>query len=259
VELEVKNLSCGYLNRPVVSNVSLKMSTGESLCLLGPNGVGKTTFFKTILGLLKPRSGQIFLDGEDVSKWPRRKFAAKVGYVPQYHMPPFAFEVLDVVIMGRNAHLGSFASPGKKDRIIAEQVLDTLNISYLSKRVYTEISGGERQLVLIARALAQEPEFLVMDEPTASLDFGNQIKVLNQINQLATSGKVGVIMTTHYPDHAFYCASKVAVMGKGDTFVFGTPDEVITEAYLQEVYDVKVKIILVENGDVKRKVCVSAV
>jgi len=256
VELEVRDLACGYLDKTVVSRISLSIATGDSLCLLGPNGVGKTTFFKTLLGLLKLKAGQVLVNGEDVANWSRQKFATKVGYVPQSHIPPFPFAVLDVVVMGRNAHLGTFGAPGKEDRLIAEAVLDTLEIGYLKNRVYTEISGGERQLVLIARALAQKPEFLIMDEPTASLDFGNQIKVLNQIDKLVKAEKVGVIMTTHFPNQAFFYASKVAIIGKDNTFVVGAPDEVITEKYLQEVYGVEVKIIAVEGKRGARKVCV---
>ena len=157
--LEVKNISCGYADRMVVKDISLTVTAGHSLCLLGPNGVGKTTLFKTILGLLKPQSGQILLNGEDIAKWSRKRFAQKVGYVPQAHNPPFSFKVIDVVAMGRIAHLNMFASPNAKDMEIAEEALNTLSVFGLKDKAYTEISGGERQLVLIARALVQQPKF----------------------------------------------------------------------------------------------------
>lgn len=256
MKLEVKNVACGYAAMTVISGISLEMASGESLCLLGPNGIGKTTFFKSILGLLKLQSGKILLDGEDIEKWSRRKRATKMGYVPQTHTPPFPFKVIEVVTMGRTAHLSFFSSPAKNDRKIAEDALNTLGIAHLQDRTYTQISGGERQLVLIARALAQKPEFLIMDEPTANLDFGNQIRVLNQIKRLVREGNIGVIMTTHFPNHAFYCGSKVAVLGKDNTFKVGTADEVITESYLKTIYGVEVQIINAGEKDNEIKVCV---
>ncbi|MBP2642953.1 MAG: Iron-chelate-transporting ATPase [Firmicutes bacterium] len=252
MRLEVKNVSCGYASKTVFSGVSLEMMSGEALCLLGPNGVGKTTFFKTILGFLKILNGEILLNGEDISKWSRKYFASKVGYIPQTHIPPFPFKVLDVVVMGRTAHLSAFALPNQRDWKIAEESLHILGISHLKDQSYTEISGGERQLVLIARALTQEPELLIMDEPTSNLDFGNQIKVLKLIKEVVDKGKLGVIMTTHIPNHAFLIGSKVAVMGGCDSFVFGAPDEVITEKRLKDVYGVDVKIV----GEGKKKVCI---
>jgi iron complex transport system ATP-binding protein len=249
MNLEIRNASCGYEGKTVISGISFTMASRDSLCLLGPNGVGKTTLFKTILGLLKLQAGQILLDGEDIATWSRKEFAMKVGYVPQAHTPPFPFKVIDVVVVGRSAHLAAFSSPGKEDFEIAEECLVALGIAHLRGRIYTEISGGERQLVLIARALAQRPELLIMDEPTANLDFGNQIKVLNQIKKLVHEGDLGVIMTTHFPNHAFFTGSKVAVMGKDNTFEIGTAEEVITEEHLKRVYGVEVKIVTVGGKD----------
>jgi len=225
----------------VVEDISLKLGSGEILCLLGPNGVGKTTLFKSILGFLKLRGGEILLDGENVQAWPRKRLAKALGYVPQAHTPPFPFKVLDVVVMGRAAHLSITGSPAKEDLAIAEEALEILNVPFLKDRIYTEISGGERQLVLIARALAQQPEILVMDEPTSSLDFGNQIRVLEQIKRLAQRG-IGVIMTSHFPDHAFLCSTKVALMQKNNVFTVGSVDEVVTEKNLKLAYGVDVKI-----------------
>ena len=258
MRLEVQNVSCGYSpGNPIVSGISLEMEAGDTLCLLGPNGVGKTTFFKTLLGLLKLQSGRILLNGDDINKWSRRTFARKVGYVPQLHTPPFPFKVIDVVVMGRTAHVGVFSSPSAKDRKIASEALEMLGVSHLQDRTYTELSGGERQLVMIARALAQQPEILILDEPTSNLDFGNQIKVLCQIKRLTKERNIGVIMTTHFPDHAFLCASKVAVMGKNNTFITGYPADVITEEVLKQTYGVDVKVI--ETGEQlgeKIKICV---
>ncbi|AGL03090.1 ABC transporter ATP-binding protein [Desulfoscipio gibsoniae] len=241
MKLEIKHASCGYGKQNVVEDISIKLESGEILCLLGPNGVGKTTLFKTILGFLKLRKGKILLDGENVHGWSRRRLAKALGYVPQAHTPPFPFKVIDVVVMGRTAYLGIAGAPSLADLDIAEEALDILNVSFLKDRIYTEISGGERQMVLIARALAQQPEILVMDEPTSNLDFGNQIRVLEQINRLSQKG-LGVIMTSHFPDHAFLCSTKVALMQRNNVFTVGSVDEVITEKNLKAAYGINVKI-----------------
>jgi iron complex transport system ATP-binding protein len=238
--LKIDSAVCGYAGKIVLDGITLDVSSGEILCLLGPNGVGKTTLFKTILGFLKLYGGAITLGGADISRWSRRNYARTIGYVPQHHTPPFAFNVLDVVIMGRTAHLGSFSTPSNADREIAMLQLEELGICHLRDRVYTEISGGERQMVLIARALAQQPQLLVMDEPTSNLDFGNQMLVLGQIRKLAEKG-IGIIMTTHVPDHAFLCSTRVALLRK-DGFSVGTPEEIVTEENLKAVYGVAVKI-----------------
>jgi ABC-type cobalamin/Fe3+-siderophores transport systems, ATPase components len=246
LKLEVKQACCGYGKRDVVEGISIKVESGEILCLLGPNGVGKTTLFKTILGFLKLRGGEILLDGENVQTWSRSRLAKAIGYVPQAHTPPFPFKVIDVVVMGRAAHLGITASPSKADIMIAEEALAILDVQFLKDRIYTEISGGERQMVLIARALAQKPKILVMDEPTSNLDFGNQIRVLEQINSLSRRG-LGVIMTSHFPDHAFLCSSKVALMQNNNVFSIGSVEQVITEENLKSAYGVEVKIFTTFN------------
>lgn len=256
MKLDVINLSCGYGTETIVKNISMNVSEGEILCILGPNGVGKTTFFKTILGFLKLQSGKILLDGQNINNWSKRKLAASIGYVPQAHTPPFPFTVMDVIIMGRTAHLGMFESPSKRDREIAEEAMKSLNITYLKDKIYTEISGGERQMVLIARALTQQSKILIMDEPTSNLDFGNQVRVLEEINKLSQKG-LGIIMTSHFPDHAFLCCSKVALMQKNNIFNIGTVDEVVTEENLKRAYGVEVKITSVLNGKGEKiKTCV---
>jgi iron complex transport system ATP-binding protein len=248
MKLEISRVSCGYGARTVLSNISFSIRDGEILCLLGPNGVGKTTLFKTILGFLRLQGGAILLDGENICRWPRERLARAIGYVPQVHTPPFPFRVLDVVTMGRTAHMGAFAAPSKKDIMVAERAIETLNIGYLRDRIYTEISGGERQMVLIARALTQEPKLLVMDEPTSNLDFGNQIRVLEQIKELAGMG-MGVIMTSHFPDHAFLCSTKIVLLRKDKGLITGAADAVVTEENMKAAYGVRVKII--NSGNVK--------
>jgi iron complex transport system ATP-binding protein len=255
--LELVNLSCGYSQRTVLSDISLNLNGGELFCLLGPNGVGKTTLFKTILGLIPARGGEIRLDGEPVTRWSRRRFAQWVGYVPQAHSPPFPFKVRDVVAMGRVSHLGLFASPGRGDLDIAEGALDTLGIASLGEAIYTEISGGERQLVLIARALAQQPKILVMDEPTSNLDYGNQIKVMAHISQIVADKGISVILTTHYPNHALLYATRVLALDRDKSYIVGAPSKVITERYLRDTYSVETEIhdIGLRNGQ-RTRVCV---
>jgi iron complex transport system ATP-binding protein len=250
MELIIRNASCGYGTKNVIKDISVSIRSGEILCVLGPNGVGKTTLFKTILGFLKLQSGEILLDNENIRIWSKKRLAKAISYVPQAHTPPFPFSVFDVVLMGRAVHLDMFASPSKKDKEIAEQAIDTLKISYLKDSIYTEISGGERQMVLIARSLAQQAKIMVMDEPTSNLDFGNQIRVLQQINNLASKG-FGIIMTSHFPEHAFLCSSKVALMQRNNNFIVGSVDEVVTEEHLKTAYGINVKIISLENGNGK--------
>lgn len=240
--LILDGVSGGYGSRTIVRQASCVLEPGEIICLLGANGCGKTTLLKLILRLLRPSSGTIFLGNDDIGKWTQRKLARAMAYVPQSHQAPFAFGVRDVVLMGRVAHLSPFAAPGAKDLEIAEQALSALGALHLADAAYTEISGGERQLVLIARALAQQTRWLILDEPASSLDLGNQVKVLRAVRSLARAG-LGVVMTTHVPDHAFLCASRVAVMSEGRIAAIDTPERAITADTLQSAYGIPLRVV----------------
>lgn len=254
--LQVKDLTCGYGNLKIVETVSFDIKGGESICLLGPNGVGKTTFFKTMLGFLKPISGQVLLDGKPTVSLSRKKFAQSIAYVPQAHSVPFPFSVIDVVVAGRNVHSGITSTPSKKDYDYALSCIDELGINYLKEKIYTELSGGEQQMVLIARAMAQQAKILIMDEPTSNLDFGNQIKIINHINNLKNKN-IAIIMTTHSPDHVFLCASKVIVFQDGKQACVGEPNNIITENLLSEVYGVDVNVCRVNTNKNKQvSVCI---
>jgi len=256
VNIELKEICCGYNGRDVLSGVSLELGPGEIVCLLGPNGSGKTTLFKAMLGLVRLRSGRALLDGQDIRHWSRRKIARVIGYIPQSHVPPFPFTVFDMVLMGRTSHIGPCAAPGRTDRLAAFEALESLHLQHLEQRIFTELSGGERQLVLIARALAQKPGMLIMDEPTASLDFGNQLLVLDHIRELAESG-MSVIMSTHLPNHAFFFGTRVLMLKDSRVLSSGTPDETINQDTMRALYNVDVNIVTTRLQDQREiQVCV---
>jgi iron complex transport system ATP-binding protein len=241
MKLCIEELCGGYRGKAVLHDVNFTLHPGEVVCLLGPNGCGKTTLFKMILRLLSPSSGCIRLGEENIADWSERRLARSFGYVPQAHTPPFAFLVRDVVLMARAAHLPPSGAPGKQDEKIASEALAMLGILHLVGRRYTEISGGERQLVLIARALAQKAPWLILDEPAASLDLANQMRVLRAVADLAKRG-FGVLMTTHDPTHAFLCASRVVLMNAGSIAAADTPQSALTEAALRQAYGVPLHV-----------------
>lgn len=256
MKLEARDLAFGYRNHSVGRGVSLSLEAGEVVCLLGPNGGGKTTLFRTLLGLLPAQGGRVLLGGDDLAELPRREIARRIAYVPQVHTGYFPFTVRDVVLMGRTAHLAPFASPSQRDHEAAEEALTRLGLAHLADSVYTQISGGERQLTLLARALAQSAPLMVMDEPTASLDFGNQVKVLERIVELARSG-IGVLLSTHDPDQAFLLGDRVALLHQGKLAAIGPPHEVLTPAALHMLYGVDVAIANVGDARLgERPVCV---
>ena len=245
--LEVQSLDFGFPGRTIGRGVGFRLEPGEVLCVLGPNGGGKTTLFRTLLGLLEPHAGNVRLEGADLQDLSRAEIARRVGYVPQGHSAYFAFTVREFVLMGRTAHLGSFASPGKNDVQVANQALESLGIAALAERPVTEISGGERQLALVARALAQEPRLLVLDEPTAGLDFGNQVRVLERISNLSGKG-ISILFSSHHPDHAFMCAGRALLLAEGRALEIGPPQEVIRADTLQRLYGVPAQVLATEAG-----------
>lgn len=245
--LEVRGLAFGFPGRTVGREVSFGLAAGEVMCVLGPNGGGKTTLFRTLLGLLPRQAGSIGLAGEALESLSRGRIARLVGYVPQGHADYFAYSVLEFVLMGRTSHLDAYSMPGRRDRAVAERALESLNISHLAARPVTEISGGERQLALVGRALAQEPSLLVLDEPTAGLDYGNQVRVLEHMMRLAQSG-IAVLFSTHDPDHAFLCAQRALLLAEGRSLALGPPAEVINAQTLERLYGVSVSVLALESG-----------
>jgi len=259
VSLNVKDLVCGYGGNPATGKITLEVKSGEVVCILGPNGAGKTTFFKTIQGFIKPISGEVNFNHKQIHAWDRVSLARQIAYVPQVQSQPFPFRVMEVVVMGRAAHIGRFSTPSKQDYKKCEQIMEKLGIIQLKDKVYTKLSGGERQLVLIARALAQEPQLLMMDEATANLDFRNTVRVLQEVIYLS-SESIGILMITHYPEHAFLCADKVALFRKNSAVSFGPASEILTEQTLSDAYGVVVKIpeVPFSNGE-RIKTCVPVI
>ncbi|MFY9756008.1 MAG: ABC transporter ATP-binding protein [Pseudolabrys sp.] len=235
MNIEGRDLTIGYPDRTVGRGLDVALSTGEVLALLGPNGGGKTTLLKTLLGLLKPKAGEVRLGDKPLDNYSIRERARVVAYVPQVHISTFAFTVETVVLMGRTAHGSLFTRPSGQDRAVAHAALERFGIAALASRPYTMISGGERQLVLLARALAQEPQFIVLDEPTASLDFGNQGKVMREIRALAKSGH-GVLFTTHDPNHALRAADRAYLLREGTRIADGPVATVLNREQLEALY-----------------------
>ena len=245
--LDVRALEFGFPGKTIGRDVSFSLAAGESMCVLGPNGGGKTTLFRTILGLLEKKSGTIELNGKSIENLSRADIACVAGYVPQGHSAYFAFTLLEFVLMGRTTRVGAFSTPGKADIAVAGRALESLGLAALAGRPVTEVSGGERQLALVARALAQEPKLLVMDEPTASLDFGNQVKVLEKISSLAETG-ISVLFSSHDPDHAFLGAKRALLLGEGRVLELGAPRDVVRSDTLKRLYGVEVQVVPVGQG-----------
>ncbi|MDR1013764.1 MAG: ABC transporter ATP-binding protein [Coriobacteriales bacterium] len=254
--LTVRDLVCGYHRKTVVHGISFQVRRGEFVCIIGANGCGKTTALKAVLGLIKPFSGSVVVDGREAISMSERELARHFAYIPQAHAPPFPFSVADVVMLGRTPYVNRLARVGAEDRQIAYHSLVQLGIQDLAERTYTRLSGGQQQLVLIARALTQQPDVLVMDEPTASLDFGNQQVVLSRMRSLVDGG-TSVLMVTHDPSHAFYCADRVLVMHQGRLIADGPPAEVITTGSMKEVYHTDVCVTEVQVGEGRKEsVCI---
>ena len=251
---EVKNLifKYGAGSRRILDEVSLSLDKGQILTILGPNGAGKTTLLNCMAGLLTPESGKILINGEDMNQLNKRDIARIVGYVPQNHTPSFNYKVIDFVMMGSAPRIGMFGRPGKDEVELSLKVLDDLGISNLADRSYMEISGGERQQAMIARAIVQQPEVIMFDEPTAHLDYGNQHKVLKMVRNMADKG-YSIIITTHNPDHALLLGDKVAIVERNGKMISGDCTEIITEEKLRQVYDVNLCLLPIDQ--LKRTAC----
>ena len=241
-ELRANDVFYAYKGHSVLRGVSLSIKQGELVSLLGKNGAGKTTLLKLLQGFLKPSNGQILLNGMPLAHFSRRELAQHIAYVPQSHIPPFPYLVEEVVMLGRIPYSGTFRAPTQEDKHAVSAALFQLQIHHLAHRAYTELSGGERQLVLIARALAQGARIFIMDEPITGLDYGNQFRLLDTLQMLVSSG-FGILMTTHHPEHALRASTQVALLIDGKIDQKDSPESVITPSTIKQLYDVSVETI----------------
>ncbi|MBP3413425.1 MAG: ABC transporter ATP-binding protein [Oscillospiraceae bacterium] len=253
MSIAVENLSFSYGGGQVLDGLSFSADYGEFLSVLGPNGVGKSTLFRCILGLLTPKTGQILIDGLPISALSPKELAKKIAYIPQSHAPVFHYSVFDMVLMGTTAQTTVFSSPGKDQHRLAEAALDRLGIGALGDRSYRTLSGGERQLVLIARAVAQQAKILLMDEPSASLDFGNRLRVMNTVRSLGSEGYC-VIQSTHDPEQAYLYSDKILALHKGKVLAHGSPAEIFDARLISRLYGVEVEICSLKNDTLR--VCI---
>ena len=236
--LTVKNLGFKYLNSDqILHNLNFEVSTNEVLCLLGPNGCGKTTLLDCLIGLNKINVGEILINDEPTRLMSAKKIAYNLGYVPQTIVASFDYSVIDYVVCGYAPHLKMFKRPGKKEYEKAYEALKQMKITHLADKSYAQISGGEQQQVCIARVITQAPDFILLDEPTSHLDFGNQIQVLKLVKKMTNQG-FGIIMTTHNPDHALLMKGKTVMMKKTGEYVYGKTEKIVTQESLRKLYGV---------------------
>ena len=249
MSLTVENLSFAYGKHEVLHEVSFTAQAGELLAILGPNGVGKTTLFKCVMGLERRYAGRITADGEDLAPLSPRERAHRVAAIPQVHPLSFRYSVFDMVLMGTSHTLSPFAVPGEKERAAARSALARVNIEHLAERPFDQLSGGEQQLVFIARALVQQAKILLMDEPTASLDYGNRLHVLRVARDLSRAGYT-VLLSTHDPQHALWFADRALALQDGRVLAFGAPGEIITPELLQQLYGRRIDLVSTPQGPV---------
>jgi iron complex transport system ATP-binding protein len=245
--IEFRDAAFAYTRgNDVFSGINLKSIDNDILVILGPNGCGKTTLLKCAAGLLKPHQGEILLEGKDLTPIKRKDAAKKIGYISQEHNQGFAYSVMEMVVMGRAPYLGIFSSPAEKDYDIAHEAINSVGISHLKEKRFTELSGGERQLVLIARVLAQQPSILLLDEPTSHLDLKNQTIVLRLVKKLARDG-LTIIMTSHFPNHAIAFAGHTAIMNRGAFIAQGPSEKVINEDTLSHAYGIEIRVFTLKD------------
>ncbi len=253
MSIEVKNLSFSYGDHAVLHDISFQVNDGEFLSILGPNGVGKSTLFRCVLGLLSGYTGQVLVDGIDARTFTVKEAARHIAYIPQSSRPVFNYSVFDIVLMGRTSGLSTFRSPGKADVDRCRWALDKVGISRLEDRCFHRLSGGEQQLVLIARALVQNAPCLMLDEPTANLDFGNQLLVLEQARNLAREGYT-VIQTTHHPEQSYLFSDRILAIQRGRVLTEGPPKTVLTQETMHALYGVDVNVVSLYQD--KARICI---
>lgn len=256
--LKVSHLSFAYVERPILKDVSFEASSGDFIALVGPNGVGKSTLFKCILGFMKNYGGSVEADGENISNLSRMELASRIAYIPQSSAQVFNYTVLELALMGLATKLPMFSNPTKRDEQQVLSVLEELGIAHLAYKGCYEISGGEYQLVLLARALVQNAHILVMDEPTASLDYGNQFRVMDRIASLSNHEDFIVMMAVHDPNQVFLHANRALVLKSGTIVADGTPRNVLSEELMSDLYGIEVHRHSITESTRSVEVCIPA-
>jgi iron complex transport system ATP-binding protein len=241
--VDIQDLGFAYGDAEVLHDLTMAIGPREVFAIVGPNAVGKTTLLRCVERLLTPKTGTILIDGHDLRTLSARDVSRRAASVPQSHTPAFPYTVRDIVLMGRNPYLGTASQPGPHDVEVAQQAMDELGIRAIALRPYTQLSGGQLQMVLLARALAQEAQVLLLDEPTAHLDFRNRHVVLSTIRDLAVRLGLTVIMTVHDPNDAMQYADRVGLMSDGGLIALGTPDEVLTADNLGRLYGMPIEVL----------------
>ena len=261
--LRIQNLSFSYDREPLLNDLSLSVDRGGIVCLLGPNGSGKTTLLDCALGFHKNYGGSVTLCGKDVRSYSRKQVAENAAYVPQLHTPTFPYSVREVVLMGRTAQIGLFGAPREEDHEICEDALRRVGMLSFAERPYTSLSGGELKRVLLARALAQKAPLIVLDEPTSSLDFKNELMFLETLAHLVREDGISVLMATHALQHPFYFESQrlpvqAVMLDRGKPAQTGKPSELLTPRTLFDVYGVRASILetTYENGSKIKSIAV---
>ncbi len=253
--LEINELYGGYGNGDIVKGVTFHADQGELLCLIGPNGCGKTTLFRLLLGSIPASSGSICINGRNIKTMSQKELANQIAYIPQYHTPIFDYTVLDIVIMGRASHFSAFDKPKAIDRKAAFEALEKVNAIHLANRNYMSLSGGQRQLILIARAICQSASIFVMDEPAANLDYANQQILMDVIYDLAQKGYC-IIMSTHSPEYPAASRSNILLMKDGKVAGFGAPRQIITPENLESAYGIEMDVVTIQDRyGIERTVC----
>ncbi len=253
--LESRSVSFSYGRRKVLDGVSFAIEGGDMMAILGRNGSGKTTLMRLLLGFLQPDDGDILIDGRDERGMSEREKAKAIAYIPQSTEMVYPYPVIDTVLMGRAPSLSIFERPGKGDEEKAENALSMLGIEHLRNRSVNELSGGERQLVMIARAMAQEARIILLDEPTASLDYSNQLLVMETMERLRTSG-YAMLFSTHNPEQALMNATSVLVLSESRIAYSGSPEGLMDGSVLESLYSRRLCIKSIDTGENERIICI---
>lgn len=246
VKLKVCDLSFGYNGKAILEDISLEVGRGQTISLVGPNGAGKSTLIKCIDRILKPQKGAVFIDGNEAALLNAKDFSKVMGYVPQSTKDVFPYTVFDIVLMGRRPHIGWRVT--KKDIRIVAQTLRFMGIEEFAERYFDELSGGEKQKIAMARALAQEPQILLLDEPTSNLDIRHQLEVMKIVRQLVQGGKISAIMAMHDLNLASRFSDKIVMLKDHRIYEIGDPKSVLISENIENVYGVKSEVIIDKSG-----------